>query len=257
MAQQLLDDDEPESFHVEHAEGGSDFLLVCDHGGNRIPRRLEQLGMGETELATHIAWDLGITETTRMLGDILDALVITQRYSRLVIDCNRWPGSESSIVATSEGTTIAGNTDLTAAHAEQRRCAIFVPYHDRIKEALDQRAADGRRTILVAMHSFTPVFMGEPRQWHVGVLYDKDARFAHAVHSELCRDPALVVGDNEPYAATEDTDYAVIVHAEQRGLLYVELEVRQDLIAVERTQRSWATRIAAVVTAAQRRVSRA
>jgi predicted N-formylglutamate amidohydrolase len=137
---------------------------------------------------------------------------------------------------------------LTAAQKQARVDAIFTPYHDRIRALLDARA--GRRTVLIAMHSFTPRFKGESRAMHVGMLYNKDPKLAGILMDLLRREGDLVVGDNAPYAVTEDSDYGIPTHGEKRGLSHVEIEIRQDLIAEPDGQRAWAERFARLLTAA-------
>jgi len=247
----LLSAGDPEPVAVENASGASDFVLVCDHAGRRIPRRLGRLGLSEQALATHIAWDIGIADTARLLAVKLDALLITQTYSRLVIDANRPIGSPESIVTHSEATPVPGNEALGDAERATRVREIFHPYHERIRAALDQRERAGRKTILVAMHSFTPVFLDRARAWHAGVLYNRDARFARVVLGELRRESHLIVGENEPYAASEATDYTIVVHAEQRGLAHVELELRQDLLIGAVTRDEWVERVARALCAAR------
>jgi len=246
----LLDSDEPAPVYVLCEHGASDFLLVADHAGRAIPRRLGTLGLGEADLRRHIAWDIGIAGVTERLSAALDATAIMQRYSRLVIDCNRPPGVASSVPKISEDTIIPRNADILAADRETRRREIFDPYHERIEAELDTRAALGRRTILVSMHSFTPVYLGQARKVHVSPLYGSDTRLAHALLAELRRDPALVVGDNEPYAVTDETDYAVPVHGIGRGLVHTAIEIRQDLIADEAGQAAWSARLACLLPAA-------
>lgn len=249
--ERLLSADEPAPFVVEHAAGASDFVIVCDHAGNAIPSLLGDLGLNETERARHIAWDIGAAATARVLADRLDAFLITQTYSRLVIDCNRPPRSPQSIVTVSERTHVPGNENLSLFAIDQRVEEIFTPYHERIVALLDQRERAGRRTILVTMHSFTPVYLDEARSLHAGVLYNRDTRFAHAVLAQLRAEADLLVGDNAPYSASEATDYALVVHGERRGLPCVELEVRQDLIADAPGQQEWGERLARVLERAR------
>jgi predicted N-formylglutamate amidohydrolase len=224
--------------------GGSDFFLTADHAGRAIPRRLGDLGVPESELDRHIAWDIGIAGVTERLADRLDATAVLQAYSRLVIDCNRQPEWDSAIPVVSELTPIPGNEGISAADREARRREIFLPYHQAIGELLDRRARAERRTVLVAMHSFTPVFKGEARNVEVGVLYNHDARLARIMLDLFRAEGDLVVGDNAPYAITEASDYTVPVHGEGRGLPHVEIEIRQDLIADAAGQEAWAARLA-------------
>jgi predicted N-formylglutamate amidohydrolase len=240
----LLAADEPPPFEIARPEGASPFLIICDHAGRRLPRALGDLGLPAAERARHIAWDIGAGEVARRLGALLDAVVVTQRYSRLVIDCNRPPGSQDSIARASERTVVPGNSDIDASAADRRAREIFHPYHDAIRAELRRQATRRRPTFLVAIHSFTPVFMDVCRPWHAGVLYLRDGRLAAPLLRRLRDEPDLVVGDNEPYRADESSDYSIVEHAERRGLPYVELEIRQDLIADASGQTAWAERLA-------------
>ena len=235
--------DEPPPFRVRNLEGASPFLFVADHAGRRIPRALGDLGVSETERARHIGWDIGIAAVAGLVSDALDAALIAQTYSRLVIDCNRAPGSPTSIPEVSELTPIPGNVNLTAAQRTAREREIFQPYHAAISATLDARHNGGRATALVSLHSFTPVFKGAARHWHIGIMYNRDPRFAHVLMKLLAQEAELIVGDNEPYAVTDATDYTIPVHGEKRGLHHVAIELRQDLIESVGGQRQWAERL--------------
>jgi len=250
----LLDEDEPGAVVVENAAGRSDFVIACDHAGNRLPRRLGTLGLAAAEFERHIAWDIGAAAVSSRLAQRLDAVLIRQTYSRLVIDCNRAPDAPSSIVALSEATPIPGNAGLSDADKDARRREIFEPYHRRIADTLDARSRAARPTVLLALHSFTPVFLGVARPWACGVLYNRDPRLAHVVGA-LLREQGLVVGDNEPYALSDATDYTIPVHGERRGLPHLELEIRQDLIAAADVQQEWAERLARLLPEAWRRLA--
>jgi predicted N-formylglutamate amidohydrolase len=246
----LLDPDEPHPVRFENEAGSSVFFLTCDHAGRAFPRRLGTLGLPRSETQRHIAWDIGIGEVGRELSRLLDAAVILQTYSRLVVDCNRDPEVPSSIPEISETTEISGNCGLDETARKARVDAIFRPYHDAIAAALDRRAAAGRASVLVALHSFTPVFKGVSRPWHAAVLFNRDSRLAHPLAELLRAEGDLVVGENEPYRVSDLTDYTVPVHGERRGLPHVEIEIRQDLITDALGQRSWADRLARLLPAA-------
>ena len=171
---------------------------------------------------------------SRRLAEALDATLIEQTYSRLVIDCNRAPGRKTSIPEISEATPVPGNIGLSERDKAQRVREIFQPYHDAIAGELERRQQAGRPVALIAMHSFTPVFHAVARPWHVGMLYNRDARFARPLLALLKREPDLVVGDKEPYGVSDETDYTIPVHGERRGLPHIGIEIRQDLIATER-----------------------
>ncbi len=240
----LLGPHDPAPVQWLNPGGGSPFVLCVDHAGRAVPASLGRLGMPESEFERHIAWDIGALGVAAFLGTLLDAPVVAQRFSRLVIDCNRRPGHPTSIAPRSDGTAVPGNHGLDDAARDARRDAIFVPYQAAIASALDERKAAGRRAVLVAVHSFTPAMSGRSRPWHAGVLYNHQPRFGRALLALLEREGDLVVGDNEPYALSDLDDYTVPVHGEQRGLLHAELEIRQDLIAGPDGQRAWAERLA-------------
>jgi predicted N-formylglutamate amidohydrolase len=244
MPESLLAADEPAPVTVHNENGPSPLVIVADHAGNSMPRALARLGIPASECERHIAWDIGIAAVCRLVADTLDATLVQQNYSRLVIDCNRTPGSETSIPEISELTPIPGNVGLSEHGKAARAREIFRPYHDRIETELDRRRQAGLPAALIAMHSFTPVFMGVARPWHAGVLYNRDPRFAHLLMALLKREAGLVVGDNEPYSVTDASDYTVPVHGERRGLHHVAIEVRQDLIADGMGQRVWGLLIA-------------
>src|ERR1700709_2336806 len=244
----LLEAAEVPPVREENAAGRSAFLLTCDHYGRLIPQALSDLGLPASELTRHIAWDIGIAGVAEQLAKHLGAHLIAQRYSRLVIDCNRPPCVASSIPVLSEATTVPGNEGLTRAAAAARRHAIFEPYHRRIAEVIDRRLRDGMPTVLVSLHSFTPVYAGIARPWHVGTLYHRDTHLPPLLLKGLRAEGDLVVGDNEPYAVSDDTDYTIPVHAEARGLINTGIEIRQDFISDPAGEKSWADRLARIFT---------
>ena len=226
--------------------GRSPFLLTSDHFGRAIPKRLGDLGLPENELTRHIAWDIGIAGVARTLSEQLDAHLIAQAYSRLVIDCNRPFASPGSIPLISEATTVPGNEGLTREAIAARRREVFDPYHRHISDVIDRRSRDGMPTVLLSLHSFTPVYAGIKRPWHVGTLYQGDNRLPPLLLSALRAQGDLVVGDNEPYAVSDETDYTIPVHGEARGLMNTGIEIRQDLISDQAGEAAWAERLATV-----------
>ena len=244
MPDTLLAHEDPPPFTVTREEGSSPFVIVADHAGKQMPQRLGQLGLANAECERHIAWDVGAGALACLMAEALDAVAIRQTYSRLVIDCNRTPGTASSILTVSELTAVPGNVALSESDRRARHDEVFKPYHARITQELDRRREAGRPTALISVHSFTPVFKATARRWHAGVLYHRDARLAHALLKLLNDEAGLVVGDNEPYSVSDESDYTIPVHGEQRGLHHVALEIRQDLITEEAGQRRWAALLA-------------
>jgi predicted N-formylglutamate amidohydrolase len=246
----LLAADEPSPVLEERRHGASNFVIVVDHAGARIPRSLGDLGLPSAELQRHIAWDIGALGLARAVSETLDAPLIAQNYSRLVIDCNRDPRTPTSIPEISEWVVVPGNLELSPAAIAARRAEIFEPYHARIRSLLDERWAAGRPTYLVAQHTMTDVYKEVRREMHGAVLYNRDRRLAGLVLERLRREPGLIFADNEPYFVSDETDYSIPVHGERRGLPHVEIEIRQDLVREEAGQREWARRVAAALTAA-------
>jgi len=247
----LLAADEPPPVLEAGLQGRSSFLIVVDHASARIPRCLGSLGLAQSELQRHIAWDIGALAVAQQVAAALDAPLIAQNYSRLVIDCNRDPEVATSIPVVGEVTAIPGNIGLSAAAVAARRAEIFHPYHARIGALLDARRAAGRPAIVVAQHTMTNIFKGVRREMHAAVLYNRDPRFARLVLDRLRREPQLHIADNEPYFVSDATDYTIPRHAEARSLPHVEIEIRQDLVSEPTGQAEWARRISAVLTDAE------
>jgi predicted N-formylglutamate amidohydrolase len=247
----LLAAADPAPVTVYNGNGRSPLLLVADHAGNIFPRALGRLGISAAEAARHIALDIGIANLSRMVADALDAALIQQNYSRLVIDCNRPPGAATSIPEISEVTPIPGNVGLSTAERMAREREIFRPYHDAIAAELERRREAKAPTALIALHSFTPVFKAAGRPWHAALLYHRDPRLARALLA-LLRNDGLTVGDNEPYFVSDETDYTIPVHGERRNIPHALIEIRQDLLADEKGEREWAQRLARILPEAYR-----
>jgi len=226
----LLGSNDPSPVIVTNPGGSSAFLMIGDHAGRLTPQSLGDLGLPPEAWERHIAWDIGVAGVGERLAAALDAPFIRQAYSRLVIDCNRVPGAADSTPEISDGQAIPGNSGLSAADLAARRDEIYAPYQDRISRALDERQRLGRPTLLVSLHSFTPVFQGFVRPWRFGVLHRGDSDFSRRVLALLREAFGEAAGDNQPYAM-DGIDNTIPLHADARGLDYLELEMRQDLIA--------------------------
>jgi predicted N-formylglutamate amidohydrolase len=234
---------------VENPEGTGPFVVVCDHASNRIPDEYESFGFAEDALATHIAWDPGALAVSRRLSARLDAPLIWPDVSRLVIDCNRPPDAASLIVVESEGRPVPANRALSAAERSRRLADIHAPYHDAIDACLARREFARLPTVLVAIHSFTPVYFGKARPWQIGIVFGDDCRLADLLIGKLEADPALTVGVNEPYSPADLVYYTVERHAGPHGLPAVMIEIRNNEIADKGSQRRWADRLAYILLA--------
>ncbi len=253
MSPQLLATGEPPPVRVINPAGRSPFLLVCDHAGRRVPQCLGDMGVSAADWDRHIAWDIGTAPLCDMLANALDAVCIAQTYSRLVIDCNRRPGHPASIPPVSDGTPVPANVGIPAWQATARVDEVFAPYHAAIAGEVDRRLAEGRACVFIAVHSFTPVMGGVARPWQAGVLHNRAPELSRAL-GRLLAASGLLVGDNEPYRMADDSDYTVPLHAESRGLPYVELEIRQDLIGDAAGQAEWSGLLARALPEAKKAV---
>ncbi|MGE0213028.1 MAG: N-formylglutamate amidohydrolase [Parvibaculaceae bacterium] len=235
---------------VLNGEAASPFLLVCEHAGRKIPKSLGNLGLEASDLEAHIAWDIGAEAVSRGLAERLRAPLVLQRYSRLVYDCNRPPEAPDAIPAVSEVTPIPGNAGLTAAAREERTRAIYRPFHAKIAELIERRLAKGILPTLVTIHSFTPVYKGRRRIVELGLLHDTDSRLADAMLAAVGRQENPVTRRNEPYGPEDGVTHTLKIHALPRGLLNVMIEIRNDLVRIEREQASWVERLANLLTEA-------
>lgn len=233
----------------ESIDGAEDakLLIVCDHASHHIPARYADLGVVAEHRFAHVAWDIGAAAVTRGLARRLDCPAVLAGVSRLVIDCNRQPGDPTSIPCCTGGLDIPGNAALDDAEADSRAEAWFWPYHHEIGTRLSHLWRHGTAPAMVSVHSFTPVWHGVERPWHVGVLWNRDPRMAVPVLSRLAANADLVVGDNEPYSGRE-INYTLDTHAGAAGLPHVSFEIRQDLIADEAGAERWADILAQALT---------
>lgn len=244
----LLGPDDPDPVGSLRPDGRSPFFLTCEHAGRVFPRSLGTLGVAAPDLERHIAWDIGAAQVSKRLSALLDAHLVTQTYSRLVVDCNRSSEHADFIPQISELTEIPGNRNLAADAAALRTREIYLPFHRAVASALDERTRQGRASVLVAVHSFTPVFKGKARPWHVGLLFNRDDRLGRLMAEEIAPRSDLCLGINEPYAISDATDFTIPYHGEKRGIPHVEIEIRQDLIAAEAGQHEWADMLAQWLT---------
>lgn len=237
----MLRPGDPPPFVAEHETGTAPVVLTCEHAGQAIPAALGDMGIPRADLDRHIGWDPGALGVAQALAAMLDAPLIWQPYSRLVIDCNRPHDAPALTPEISDHTPIPANLNLVAADRRARIEAIHIPFHRKIAEILDARPD----AALVAVHSFTPQRRADPapRPWHCGFLWRQDSTFAEALFGAM-QEPGLILAHNQPYEIEDDGDYTIPVHGEARRIPHVLLEIRQDLIATPEGQQRWAARLA-------------
>jgi predicted N-formylglutamate amidohydrolase len=237
---------------VDVREGRGPFVIVCEHASNRLPRALGTLGLSASDLRRHIAWDPGAAEIAAGLMAVLGGDLVLQRYSRLAIDCNREPGLPDAITVRSEDTEIPGNAALDAEHRSSRVQALWTPFHDAIDGVLNRRLREAPgSTMLITVHTFTPVYRGVARPWHAGIISTDDRELPDAILATLRRERGLVIGDNEPYSAKDNVDYTIRRHGRERGIPHAMIEIRNDLVADVAGQKAWIERLAAALKASR------
>ncbi|MER8780759.1 N-formylglutamate amidohydrolase [Mesorhizobium sp. M0437] len=232
----------PETVRVTNPGGSSPFVLTCDHASNFLPPEFGTLGLAAEELSRHIAWDPGALPVARRMAEALDATLVETCISRLVIDCNRPLDAPDLIVtvSASEKTVVPANQGLSADQREARIALAWRPFHERIATVIDERLAAGRETRLVSIHSFTPLYKGKSRPWHIGIIHDEDRRLAAPLIATLKRLAGVSVGVNEPYSPADRVYFTLERHARSRGLPCAMIEIRNDEIAGAAGQRKWA-----------------
>ena len=237
---------------VTNARGASPFVIVCDHASNRIPAKYGDLGLSMTERVSHIAWDPGALAVSRALADRLDAPLVQSTVSRLIIDCNRDLDAPDLIWTLSEATRIAANENLAADERQYRIDRYHRPFHASVETLLEARRHAGQETILVCMHSFTPVYHGVARPWPIGLIHGIDPRFTRALNDALAAaEPALDIGWNQPYAALNGVTLTLEKHGDARGLDATMIEIRNDEILEPAGVDHWSALLAQSLQAAR------
>lgn len=215
---------------VENAAGTSPALLVCEHASLKLPASLGTLGLSTEARTAHIAWDPGALAIARHLSARFDATLVFQNFSRLVYDCNRPPESPDAMPVTSEVYAIPGNRNIDAAERQARIDEIYRPWQRTLTETIAARKAAGRETVIVTIHTFTPVYKGAQRSVEIGILHDCDARLADAVLAKAGRQQSYRVERNKPYGPEDGVTHTLREHGLANGLLNVMIEVRNDLV---------------------------
>ncbi|UQS17359.1 N-formylglutamate amidohydrolase [Pseudomonas sp. HS6] len=230
-------------YNLTREDSTHPLILVCEHASRYIPDALNNLGLDDTAAREHIAWDIGALELAEHLSEKIGATLLSANYSRLLIDLNRPRHAPDSIPAQSEIYQVPGNRELDEATREYRRQCLFKPFHTRLQQLIDERLAKGRPVRVVGIHSFTPVYYGQPRELEVGVLFGQAKAYAQRLLDGLDRHPLKVAG-NQPYRIDPLGDMTVPVHGDARGLESVLIEVRNDLLRSPEAVSRWANYLA-------------
>lgn len=236
----------PAAFHAfERIDGTLDagLLLICDHASNALPPAYGALGLPAHELERHIGYDIGAEGVTRALASALGCPAVLSHFSRLLIDPNRGEDDPTLVMRLSDGAVIPGNRDVDAPEIAHRIATYHRPYHLAIEAEIARFLTAGVVPAIFSIHSFTPVWRGVPRPWHVALLWDADPRLALPLIDGLRAEGDLIVGDNEPYDGALKND-CLYRHGTATGLAHALIEIRQDLIGDLDGQIAWADRLA-------------
>lgn len=239
---------------LENATGVSGIVLVCEHASAVLPAAAGDLGLSAEALSSHIAWDPGALAIARRLSAALDGVLIHQRFSRLIYDCNRPPESPAAMPEKSEIYEIPGNRDLAPAERYARTAALYIPFHDRVSAEVSRIAGEGREPVVVTIHTFTPVYFGKPREVEIGILHDTDSRLADAMLEAAALGPYRVER-NSPYGPEDGVTHTLRLHALPLGLANVMIEVRNDLVRDEAGVEAVSAYLADLISGALERVA--
>lgn len=231
---------------VINAAGAAPVVLVCEHASNYIPAQLNSLGLSESVRKSHIAWDPGALELSKRLSALLDAPLVASGVSRLVYDCNRPPTAPDAMPIKSEIFDIPGNAGLD----DDARADRVVRYYDPFRATLAESLAKVSSPVLITIHSFTPIYLGQQRSVETGVLHDSDARLADQMLAIAGKHTDMMVLRNDPYGPEDGVTHTLKEHAIGAGLLNVMLEVRSDRIATSQQQDDIAQMLAGWLRAA-------
>ena len=237
-----------DSVRVTNPDGNGAYVFTCDHASNFLPAEYGTLGLAAPELTRHIAWDPGALPVAQILSERLGAPLVETCISRLVLDCNRPLDAPDLISPVSETTAIPGNEGLSAADRQARIDRCWKPFHETIDRLIETRAARGLETRLVSVHSFTPVYKGVDRPWHIGIIHDDDARLSAPLIAALQQQGGFTVGANQPYSPANRVYFTLERHARSRGLLCAMIEIRNDEIRDKAGQKKWGERLAGIFT---------
>jgi predicted N-formylglutamate amidohydrolase len=233
------------AYEIIGGTSASGLVFTCDHASAAIPPEFADLGLPASQLARHIAYDIGAEAVTRTLAEVFDAPAILSRFSRLLIDPNRGRDDPTLVMRIADGAIVPGNARIDDAGIEDRIARFYDPYDDAIARTLKTFAAV-QNPIIIAMHSFTPRMKEIDRPWHVTVIWDFDPRLNTALLRALEAEPDMIVGENEPYQGGYTGD-AIDRHCLAHGYAHALVEIRQDLITSPADARAWGLRLARVL----------
>lgn len=231
LKEKPVEHDEPAAVEVINSTGNGKFVFVCEHASNYIPEVFKNLKLGKKALASHIAWDPGALEVAKLLSERLDGPLVASNISRLVYDCNRPPSVKSAVPEQSEIYDIKGNVNLSKDALDERSTNYYFPFRNALSECLGSHSRRSAETILITIHTFTPVYQGRSRSLKIGILHDSDSRMADGMLASLGAETNMKVERNQPYGPRDGVTHTLKEHGTKRGIANVMVEIRNDLVA--------------------------
>ncbi len=233
---------ETPAYTIFNPDTGASILIICDHATNAVPDCVNggTLGITPQDMGRHIAFDIGAKAVSQYLAKALNATMLSSNFSRLVIDPNRGEDDPTLLMKIYDGTIIPGNRHADKAERERRLNKFHRPYHRQVSRQINAILERGQIPAIISIHSYTPKLRNRPeRPWHIGILWDQDARMPVPLMEKLRANPDICVGDNEPYSGELRGD-TMYFHAAKQNLPHVLIELRHDLIDTEQGQKHWA-----------------
>ena len=218
---------------VVNPQGRGAALILCEHASNHIPDSYQSLGLKDGDQQSHAAWDPGARDVALGLSRALDSPLIASTVSRLVYDCNRPPEAPSAMPERSEYIDVPGTRDLSETDRADRVQTIYTPICNAVSDMIAARKAAGLATLLITIHSVTPIYFGTRRACEIGILHDSDSRLADAMLNEAHQLPDRVIRRNDPYGPTDGVTHSLRLHGIAQGLANVMIEVRNDLVGTD------------------------
>ncbi|NRB17971.1 MAG: N-formylglutamate amidohydrolase [Rhodobacteraceae bacterium] len=236
-----------QAVEVSNPEGSGPALILCEHASNHFPAQFGDLGLAAGDQKSHAAWDPGARAIALHLSQALNAPMVASQVSRLVYDCNRPPEVASAMPVKSELIEIPGNRDLTDDQRLQRVDAVYRPFCDAVSEVIKARSDAGLDTVLITIHSFTPVYFGQPRAVEIGILHDDDTAMADAMLAHAPSLPHRRVERNQPYGPQDGVTHSLKLHGIAHGLANVMIEVRNDLLRTPQQETAMAEELLTLI----------
>jgi len=217
--------------------------LTCEHARGQLPPGTGTNAADRAALRTHFGRDIGAWELTREAARQLGTGATGGRWSRLWIDLNRPAGDPMLVREDVEGHGLSWNVGIDEREIARRYAETHAPYHGEVDREIAHRRTHGIRPVLLAIHTYSPVWKGRPRRFDAGVLYDENRREAAILVAAL-RKTGLEVRYNQPYSGKRGLMYSIDRHRRHHRVPCLELEINQALLSRSGTATTLARTVA-------------